>query len=141
KIWVESPVASSPEVGGVGSAFHFTIQADVASAAAARAYQRSFQPQLVGKRALIVDDNTTNRRILSLQTQAWGMVAHQTGSPGEALDWLRRGDPFDVAFLDLQMPDMDGVALAAEIRRLRPPSALPLVMLSSLGKREAQAEG
>lgn len=141
KIWVESPVASSPGVGGVGSAFHFTIQADVASAAAARAYQRGFQPRLAGKRALIVDDNATNRRILSLQTQAWGMAAHQTGSPGEALDWLRRGDPFDVAFLDLQMPDMDGVALAAEIRRLRSPSALPLVMLSSLGKREAQAEG
>jgi CheY-like chemotaxis protein len=141
KIWVESPAAPSPEAGGVGSAFHFTIQAEVASAAAARAYQRGFQPHMAGKRALIVDDNATNRRILSLQIQAWGMVAHETGLPAEALDWLRRGDPFDVAFLDLQMPDMDGVALAAEIRRLRPAAALPLVMLSSLGKREAQAEG
>ena len=140
KMSVESPAPSSLQVGGPGSAFHFTIRAEVATAPVARAYPQGVQSRLEGKRALIVDDNPTNRRILSLQTQAWGMLPHQTGSPAEALEWLRRGDPFDVAFLDLQMPDMDGVALAAEIRRLREASALPLVILSSLGKREAQAE-
>jgi PAS domain S-box-containing protein len=139
-MWAESPVDSPSPVGGPGSAFHFTLQAEVAPATAARAYPQGIQPQLEGKRALIVDDNPTNRRILSLQTQAWGMEPQQTGSPAEALEWLRRGDPFDVAFLDLQMPDMDGVALAAEIRQLREASALPVVILSSLAKREAQAE-
>jgi PAS domain S-box-containing protein len=139
-MWAESPAASPLPVGGPGSAFHFTVRAEVASAPAARAYPQGIQLRLEGKRALIVDDNPTNRRILSLQTQAWGMHPHQTGSSTEALEWLRRGDPFDVAFLDLQMPDMDGVTLAAEIRQLREASALPLVILSSLGKREAQAE-
>jgi CheY-like chemotaxis protein len=133
-------MASPLPVGGPGSAFHFTVRAEVAPTPSARAFLQGIQPRLEGKRALIVDDNPTNRRILSLQTQAWGMHPHQTGSPTEALEWLRRGDPFDVAFLDLQMPDMDGVALAAEIRRLRDASALPLVILSSLGKREAHAE-
>ncbi len=139
-MWAESPAASSLQVGGPGSAFHFTIQAEVAPAPTARAYPQGIQPRLEGKCALIVDDNPTNRRILSLQTQAWGMLPHQTGSPAEALEWLRRGDPFDVAFLDLHMPQMDGVALASEIRRLHDASTLPLVMLSSLGKRETQAE-
>jgi PAS domain S-box-containing protein len=139
-MWAESPAPSPLLVGGPGSAFHFTVRAEVAPATTARPYPQGIQPQLEGKRALIVDDNPTNRRILSLQTQGWGMHPHQTGSPAEALEWLRRGDPFDVAFLDLQMPDMDGVALAAEIRKLREASALPVVILSSLGKREAQAE-
>jgi CheY-like chemotaxis protein len=139
-MWAESPVDSPLPVGGLGSAFHFTIRAEVAPATTARAYPQGIQPRLEGKCALIVDDNPTNRRILSLQIQAWGMSPHPTGSPAEALGWLRRGDRFDVAFLDLQMPDMDGVALADEIRRLRDASALPLVILSSLGKREAQAD-
>lgn len=56
------------------------------------------------------------------------MLPRDTGSPTEALAWIRRGDPFDVAFLDLQMPEMDGLALAAGIRRLREASTLPLVM-------------
>ena len=42
------------------------------------------------KRVLIVDDNPTNRRILSLQMNGWGMIPCETGSPKEALDWLRR---------------------------------------------------
>ena len=132
--------AESDGVPGKGSTFHFTIQAEVAPALATRAYLQGIQPGLEGKRVLIVDDNATNRRILTLQTQSWGMLPRDTGSPAEALAWIRRGDPFDVAFLDFQMPDMDGLALAASIRRLRDPSALPLVMLSSLGKREAQVE-
>jgi PAS domain S-box-containing protein len=139
-MWAESPVAAPVPGGGPGSIFHFTIQAEVAPAPTAAAYPQGIEARLEGKRALIVDDNPTNRRILALQTQAWGMLSHSTASPAEALEWLRRGDPFDVAFLDLQMPDMDGAALAAEIRRLRDASALPLVMVSSLGKREAQAE-
>ncbi|RPJ25219.1 MAG: response regulator, partial [Planctomycetaceae bacterium] len=139
-IWVESPAASPLQQGGAGTAFHFTLRAGVAPVPAARAYQQGVQPQLAGRRVLIVDDNPTNRRILSLQTQAWGMVPFQTGSPAEALDWLRQGDPFDVAFIDLQMPDMDGATLAGEIRRLPQASALPVVIVSSLGKREAQAE-
>jgi len=85
----------------------------------------------------VVDDNPTNRRILILQTQNWGMLARETGSPLEALGWIRQGDPFDLAILDMHMPEMDGLTLAQEIRKVREAKALPLVMLSSVSAREA----
>jgi CheY-like chemotaxis protein/HPt (histidine-containing phosphotransfer) domain-containing protein len=64
------------------------------------------------------------------------MRARSAAHGAEALEWIRRGDPFDVAILDMQMPDMDGVALAAAIRAHRNADALPLVMLTSMGHRE-----
>src|SRR3712207_6751770 len=64
------------------------------------------------------------------------MIAQATGSPLEALECVRRGDPFDLAILDMHMPDLDGVTLAAELRKHRDAQALPLIMFSSLGQRE-----
>jgi CheY-like chemotaxis protein/HPt (histidine-containing phosphotransfer) domain-containing protein len=61
------------------------------------------------------------------------MLARDTAYPAQALEWIRRGDPFDLAILDMQMPEMDGVMLAGEIGRYRDARALPLVMLTSLG--------
>jgi CheY-like chemotaxis protein len=63
-------------------------------------------------------------------------LTRETGSPAEALEWLKRGDPFDLAILDFHMPEMDGLALAKEMRKRRDAKALPLVLLSSLGGRE-----
>jgi len=96
------------------------------------------QPGLEGKRALVVDDNATNRRVLLLQTAKWGMVPRDTESPEEALRWLREGARFDLVIVDMHMPEMDGVALARQIRGRRP--SLPLVLFSSLGRREAGAD-
>src|SRR5213078_4583625 len=59
-----------------------------------------------------------------------------TAYPAQALEWIGQGDPFDLAILDMQMPGIDGVTLAAEIRRFRDARSLPLVMLTSLGSRE-----
>ncbi len=75
-----------------------------AEAPEARTRWSGEQPILRGKRLLIVDDNATNRHILALQTRAWGMLARDTASPHEALEWIARGDPFDLAILDMQMP-------------------------------------
>jgi PAS domain S-box-containing protein len=124
-IWAESRV-------GEGSAFHFTIQAEQA-ATFAPAYEHGAPPQLHGRRVLIVDDNATNRHILVRQAESWGMLARGVASPTQALEWIRRGDPFDLAILDMQMPEMDGVTLAEEISRYRDARELPLVMLTSLG--------
>ena len=127
-IWVESQL-------GEGSTFHFTIQADQAPSLAPT-HERGAPPQLHGRRVLIVDDNATNRHILVRQAESWGMLARDTAHPAQALEWIRRGDPFDLAILDMQMPEMDGVTLAGEIGRYRDARALPLVMLTSLGPRD-----
>jgi signal transduction histidine kinase/DNA-binding response OmpR family regulator/HPt (histidine-containing phosphotransfer) domain-containing protein len=135
RIWAES--AGIP---GQGSTFHLTLPAQPAPVLS-RAELQAEAADLRGRRVLIVDDNATNRRILTLQTEAWGMQALATGSPQEALTWLRRGEPFDVALVDRLMPELDGVMLAGEIRKLRDADALPLVMVSSLGSREEGVEG
>jgi CheY-like chemotaxis protein len=132
RMWVESA-----GVPGEGSTFHFNVQARP-GAVPARAELQAEVPDLRGRRVLIVEDGATNRRIFTLQTQRWGMLPQATGAPAEALEWLRRGDAFDVAILDRQMPEMDGVMLAAEVRKLPGARALPLVMVSSLGKGEAE---
>ena len=74
---------------------------------------------------LIVDDNATNRHILVRQAEAWGMLARDTATRPSA-GGSRRGDPFDLAILDMQMLEMDGVGLAEEIGRYRDARALPL---------------
>ncbi|HNS50842.1 MAG TPA: GAF domain-containing protein [Anaerolineae bacterium] len=129
--------AESSGVAGEGSTFHFTVRAEPA-ALPARAELRADAADLRGRRVLIVDDNATNRRILALQTRGWGMTPRDTGSASEALAWLRAGDVYDIALVDRQMPEMDGIALAGEIRRLAP--QVPVVMVSSLGQREAAAD-
>jgi signal transduction histidine kinase/CheY-like chemotaxis protein len=132
-MWVES------QGPGLGSAFHFTIAAK--PAVLPQSARRSFigeQPALAGKRLLVVDDNATNRRILSLQAAKWGLVPKDTGTPAQALDWLHSGDRFDVAVLDMHMPEMDGAALARHLRSID--RDMPMVLFSSLGHREHHAE-
>ncbi|MBN1875585.1 MAG: response regulator [Anaerolineae bacterium] len=126
RMWAESEM-------GMGSTFHFTIQARAAKGTNPL-YLRGAQPNLRDKRVLIVDDNPTNRRILMLQTRAWGMDPVATGVPSEALTWVQQGQQYDVVLLDHQMPEMDGEVLAQAIHRQH--GDWPLVMLSSLGQQE-----
>src|SRR5262249_40024039 len=123
---------------GKGSTFHFTMVADEVEALE-RAAADGEQPELAGKRVLIVDDNASNRLLLKLQTERWGMRARDTNSPAVALEWIVQGDPFDVALLDYQMPEMDGIALAREIRAVRGAHAPVLILLSSTGQSLASA--
>jgi len=131
RIWAESEP-------GKGSTFHFTIIADEVEALE-RAAAGGEQRELAGKRVLIVDDNASNRLLLKLQTERWGMHSRDTNSPAVALEWIVQGDPFDVALLDYQMPEMDGIALAGEIRAMRGAHTPVLILLSSTGQSLASA--
>ena len=122
-MWVES-------VAGEGSTFHFTITAEAAEVPS-RAAAAGVPSELIGKHVLLVDDNAINRRILDLQTEAWGLHGHSVETGEEALAMIERGDPFDLAILDMHMPGMDGIELAHRLRALRP--ELPLVLYTSLG--------
>jgi signal transduction histidine kinase/CheY-like chemotaxis protein len=89
-------------------------------------------PDLRHRQVLIVDDNATNRQLLTLQLQGWQMHPHAEASAQTALAWLAAGNRCDLAVLDLQMPYMDGITLARLIRQQPHWETLPLVMLTSV---------
>jgi signal transduction histidine kinase/DNA-binding response OmpR family regulator len=124
-MWVESEANE-------GSTFHFTMRVQQANLNEINPAPKIGQ-QLNGKRILIVDDNETNRFILTRQTESWGMVPQTAVSGQDALTILKQGTLFDVAILDFQMPEMDGLTLANKIRNLYPVVNFPLIMLTSLG--------
>ncbi len=124
-VWAESEP-------GKGSAFHVTLKAHAAESSKP-AFLDLDQPMLRGKRLLIVDDNETNRRILKLQAESWGMEPVIAASGVEALEHLRHGETFSAGVLDMQMPEMDGLTLAEEIQRICDGGLMPLALLSSVG--------
>ncbi|MDY7021139.1 MAG: response regulator [Cyanobacteriota bacterium] len=114
-----------------GSTFYFTI---VVESGSHLIVDWGEATELGGKRLLIVDDNATNRQVLTLQTQSWGMFTKTAANCAEALTLLKQGEPWDVVLLELQMPDCNGFSLAQEIRQLSQYKQLPLVLLTSRGQ-------
>ena len=126
RIWVES-------IPGNGSTFAFEIT--VQPAPMAEPSPGGDGPTDVdNRRVLIVDDNATNRRILGLQLGSWGLLPTAVATGADALARIARGESYDVAIFDLQMPGMDGHQLTAKIREQRTPAQLPVIMLTSLGR-------
>lgn len=122
---------------GKGSTFWFTAKFEKQSLPVVR-----IQPDLLGLdrlHALIVDDNATNRKILSHQLQSWGMTHDEADSGKPALELLRsaanQGKPYDLAVLDFMMPGMDGFELARTIKADPAIARVPLVLLTSFGQR------
>jgi CheY-like chemotaxis protein/HPt (histidine-containing phosphotransfer) domain-containing protein len=140
EIWVDSEV-------GRGSTFHFTVRAP-AIETRKPAYLDPEQLPLKGKRLLAVDDQPASRQWLAHQVQAWGLEAVTAASAAEALELRHQaqaaGTPFDVAIVDMNMPDMDGLVLAEAIRaeeyRAHEGIApLPLVLLTPVGSSSQAA--
>jgi signal transduction histidine kinase/HPt (histidine-containing phosphotransfer) domain-containing protein len=127
KIWVES-------AAGKGATFHFTILASAAAATAPPSWQ-SAQPQLAGRRLLVVEDNATNQRIIKHRAEQWGMVVEQAAHSQQVVELLAQGQPFHAAILDLQLPDMEGMALAGQIHQQPAGQHLPVLLLSSVRLR------
>ncbi len=118
---------------GQGSRFHFTISFDPAESVP-KLVQRDLH-LLDGKRALIVDDNATNRKIQIETVQGWGMHATEADGGLAALNLIRQleasGDLPQIVLSDVHMPLMDGFMLAAEIRRFIPKEELAIILLTS----------
>jgi PAS domain S-box-containing protein len=121
---------------GAGSTFWFTgkFKKQLTPATTAKEPARN----LSGARVLIVDDNFTNRGILRHQTSSWGMIPTEVESGARALELLRaavtRGEPYDIALLDLMMPLMNGFQLAEAIKADPSIAAVSLVLLASFNE-------
>jgi GAF domain-containing protein/DNA-binding response OmpR family regulator len=128
-IWVESA-----GVPGQGSTFHVTIEAgETAMTPTALRRDGSF----ADRRALVVDDNETNRRLMTAILGAWGMQSVVVPDAEQALATLQSGR-IDVAVLDMLMPGMDGLDLAANIHQRLP--GLPIVLASSVSQHDVAAD-
>jgi signal transduction histidine kinase/DNA-binding response OmpR family regulator len=121
---------------GRGSEFSFTLSMPVETAPAAGA---AGPAPLGGRRMLIVDDNQTNRRILREMLAAEGIKVVEAARATDGLAALRRAattrTPFDLAILDVQMPDMDGFELATAVRADPDLARTNLLVLTSAGQR------
>jgi two-component system, sensor histidine kinase and response regulator len=129
KIWVESEL-------GRGSKFHFTVRLGVANEPSQPTAQ---EISLAGISVLVVDDNFTNRRILTEMFWAWQMHPTEAANAQEALSHLRRaserGDPFALVVTDVHMPEMDGFHLADRIKHTPNLTDVVIMMLTSGERR------
>jgi PAS domain S-box-containing protein len=131
----EIGIESAP---GQGSTFWFTARLEKQLEEAQTATPQS-RADLHDLRVLVVDDNATNRRILLHQTTSWGMIASEAENGAAALESLRaarqKGEPFDVALLDFNMPGMDGFELTRAIKADANVANVRLVLMPSFGNR------
>jgi two-component system sensor histidine kinase/response regulator len=134
RIWVESEP-------GVGSTFHFTAAFGLGSDTGMTTHPRA-SVVLEDMPVLVVDDNATNRRILAEMLTNWGMKPTEAGDGPTALAAMEQaksnGEPFNLVLLDVNMPEMDGFAVAENIRQDPELVGVTIMMLTSTS-READA--
>jgi len=122
---------------GQGSTFWFTAYLGKGEGKA----QRVVTPDLRGRRVLVIDDNAQAREVLSSMLQSMTFKVDEAPSGQEGIELVRqaaeRGEPYDAAFVDWQMPGMDGIEAGRRILALPNLSTPPhLVMVTAYGREE-----
>lgn len=128
----EITVDSSP---GEGTTFSFSLPGEVARIPD-RASREGQLKAIAGTRVLIVDDNRTNRLILSEKFRAWDLAPLACGSPNEALDVIKGGEQFDLLIVDYKMPEMNGFEFTAAVRDHLKEACPPIILFSSISPLE-----
>ena len=126
RIWLDS-------LPGKGSSFYFTI---IVEAGESSGITETGPADFPGKKVLIVDDNDTNRLILSRQLGRWGIETVAAESGEQAMAMAQAQGPFDMAIIDVLMPRVDGLMLAKQLQQNPRTASVPIVVLSSVGTRE-----
>ncbi len=115
---------------GEGSDFQFTIKHEVVKEKKDSTMDEKNVGMLYGRKILVIDDNETNLKILQRQLKIWGIHCTPTNSPNDGLK-LALDEEFDLIIMDFEMPGMDGIALAENIRKEKSKEELPIILLSS----------
>ncbi len=127
-IWVESKV-------GEGSTFFFTASLPVDASATRRATESEMLVELSGRKALIVDDNETNRLIFTKSLRSWNMQTDAAIDGFDGLEKLQsaleRKDPYDLMLLDIRMPRMNGLQVARKVKGNAELADMPIIILTS----------
>jgi len=130
---------------GQGSTFWFTVRLDKCTTPSSP--PRALRGDLLGKRALVVDDNESARHVLTDLLTAMGLEADSAEDGAAALKALARSEnkqrSYDLLLLDWQMPEMDGLTLAKRIRTDYPSNPVPILMVTAYGRDDLlkNAEG
>lgn len=111
-----------------GTVFTFSINANVSAIkTSALPFDLSI---LTSKKVLVIDDNLTNLSILKTQLENWKMLPTLFSIPQEALEYVKTNSNFDLIITDMQMPEIDGIQLALDIKKIVP--SIPIMLLSSI---------
>ncbi|OWP50890.1 response regulator [Pseudomonas nitroreducens] len=132
RIWVESEP-------GKGSVFHFHAHFGIPDAAAPRRMLRA--DELLGIRALVVDDNASAREILSGMALSYGLEVDVARNGNEALEWISEAEqqqlPYQLVLVDWQMPGMDGIEVVARLHDGHCAEVPAVIMVTAFGREEA----
>ena len=113
-----------------GSIFEFTITSNFGKQNA-RANTQAEMEKLTGKRILVTENNLTLSNIYEKQLKRWQFMPFMAHSGKQALELLAKESSFDLALIDMRMPEMNGIELSAEIKKLCP--ALPIILMNNPG--------
>ena len=129
---------------GKGSVFWFNIPFQLQTQSAQLNNRLVEREILVNKKVIVVDDNEINRKVLYYQLTGWAMQCECVAEPREALKIMRnaakQNQPFNLAILDMAMPEMDGITLARLIQADPALHGTPIAILTSLGHRDNKDE-